>query len=450
MSLPESFQHFINKQNLFQPQQRLLLAVSGGLDSVVLTHLCFEAGFSFAIAHCNFGLRGEESNRDEHFVRQLGNQYGVPVFVQQFDTANIAATTRLSIQETARKLRYDWFDTLMNITEEQPFERLLTAHHANDNVETLLMHLFKGTGIDGLKGIPQKNGYIVRPLLFAKHSDVAAYATEKKLQYVEDSSNLSEKYDRNFIRHSVLPLVREKYPQVEDNINASITRFKEAAFIYREAIEQKKKKLMEQRGTEWHIPVRKLKKQVPLHTIVFELMRPFGFSAAQTGDLVRLLDAGTGKQIASTTHRVVKNRDWFIISPVDNTVASVYVIDEANSATETETGTLVLKEIKIEAGTILPADPFTALLDLDKINFPLILRKWKPGDYFYPLGMKKKKKLARFFIDRKLGKPEKEKIWVLESGKKIIWVAGHQIDERVKIIGTTTKGLKCLLKPTTT
>jgi tRNA(Ile)-lysidine synthase len=279
---------------------------------------------------------------------------------------------------------------------------------------------------------------------------VAAYATEKKLQYVEDSSNLSEKYDRNFIRHSVLPLVREKYPQVEDNINASITRFKEAAFIYREAIEQKRKKLVEERGAEWHIPVRKLNKQVPLHTIVFEIMRPFGFSAAQTGDLVRLLDATTGKQVSSGTYRVVKNRDWLIISPVNDRVASIYVIDEKDNTTETEAGILILKEVKIETGMTFPTDSFMALLNLDQIDFPLIFRKWKPGDYFYPLGMKKKKKLARFLIDRKVSKPEKEKIWVLESAKKIIWVAGYQVDERVKITGTTTKGLRCLLKPSTT
>lgn len=448
MSLPELFLQYIKEQNLFQPQHRLLLAVSGGADSVVMAQLCFQTGFSFAIAHCNFGLRGEESKRDEDFVRELALKYKTEFFVQQFDTLAYAGKNKLSVQEAARNLRYQWFDELMH-TSEPGFYRLLTAHHADDNVETVLMHLFKGTGIHGLTGIPARNGNVVRPLLFALRSEIEHFAREHQLNFVEDSSNAQEKYDRNFLRNRVLPLIREHHPQVSENIAASITRFKETELIYREAVEQKRSKLVEERGGEWHIPVRKLLKQVPLHTMVYELIKPFGFSSAQTTEVVRLLDAGTGKQITSHTHRILKNRDWIIISTISNPVASIFVIKDAGEHTETEAGIYSTKTVRVEPGMALPEHPFSALIDAAKIRFPLILRKWKTGDYFYPLGMKKKKKLSRFFIDLKLSKTDKEKVWVLESDKKILWVVGYRIDDRVKITASSVNGLLCLFRPAT-
>lgn len=448
MSLLHGFKQFIVEQNLFQPEHRLLLAVSGGADSVVLAHLCHEAGFLFAIAHCNFQLRGAESDRDEAFVRNLGEQLRVPVFVQQFDTQQYIAAHGLSVQEAARELRYNWFFDLLN-NGEQPFSRIVTAHHADDNVETLLMHLFRGTGIRGLTGIPVQNDVVVRPLLFARRSEIEEYANEKQLSFVQDSSNFSEQYDRNFIRNKVLPLVREHYPGADENILTSIKRFRSAAAVYCEAVEQKKKKLMEQRGAEWHVPVRKLKKQVPLHTIVYEVIRPFSFTPAQTGEVIRLLDAHTGREVASATHRIIKNRDWIIISPIHAETASMYVVNDINDVVEIPDGIFSFKETAVKKELRFPSDPFEALVDMNKISFPLIIRKWKTGDYFYPLGMRKKKKLSRFFIDLKLSKTEKENVWVMESNKKIIWLIGYRIDDRVKITDNSLKGL-FLLRQTTT
>lgn len=446
--LQEWFQQYIEEHHLFRPEHKLLLAVSGGADSVALAHLCAEAGYSFTMAHCNFRLRGAESDRDEAFVRRLGERLNVPVLVQHFNTRKFAEEKALSIQEAARALRYGWFFELLSLGEHS-FSRIVTAHHADDNVETVLMFLFRGTGIRGLTGIPVRNAQIVRPLLFARRSELENYLKQKGIDFVQDSSNFSEKYDRNFIRNKVLPLVREHYAGVDENILSSIGRFSDAVAIYSEAIELKKKKLMEQRGAEWHIPVRKLKKQEPLHTIVFELIRPFGFSPAQTFEVIRLLEAHTGRETVSATHRIIKNRDWLIISPVHAATAPVYVVNDVNDVVEIPGGIFSFKEMAVKKDMRFPTDAFEALVDGNKISFPLIIRKWKTGDYFYPLGMRKKKKLARFFIDLKLSKTEKENVWVMESHKKIIWLIGYRIDDRVKITEGSVKGL-FLSRQTTT
>lgn len=446
--LQERFQQYIKEHHLFRPEHKLLLAVSGGADSVAMAHLCAEAGFSFAIAHCNFRLRGAESDRDEAFVRSLGQQLNVPVLVKGFDTRKFAEEKGLSVQEAARELRYGWFFELLQ-NGEHSFSRMVTAHHADDNVETVLMYLFRGTGIRGLTGIPIRNAQIVRPLLFARRSEIENYLKNKGVDFVQDSSNASEKYDRNFIRNKVLPLVREHYAGADENILSSIGRFCDAAAIYSEAIHLKLKKLMEQRGAEWHIPVRKLKKQVPLHTIVYEMIRPFGFTPAQNFEVIRLLDAHTGRETASATHRIIKNRDWLIITPVHSATSPVYLVNDVNDVVKVPDGIFSFKETAVKKDMRFPTDPFEALVDGDKISFPLIIRKWKTGDYFYPLGMRKKKKLARFFIDLKLSKTEKENVWVMESNKKIIWLIGYRIDDRVKITDGSVKGL-CLLRQTTT
>ncbi len=446
MSLATRFRQFIEEHQLFSHADPLLLAVSGGADSVALVHLCRAHGFSFAIAHANFQLRGEESRRDEAFVQQLSTQYQAPCFVQHFDTEAYAKNNQCSIQEAARILRYQWFEEIIT---GHGFNRLLTAHHANDNVETLLQHLFKGTGIRGLTGIPLRNGNIVRPLLFARRTEIEQYLQEHQLPFVEDSSNALDKYDRNFIRNRLLPLVREHFPQAEENMLQSIQRFTEAEQVYSESIAQKKSKLLEKNGQEWHIPVRKLLKQKPLPTLVYELLKPFAFTPAQTGEAVKLLHAPTGKQLVSPTHRLIKNRNWLVIAPVEQPAASLYIINAAGERTVTETGSFSTREMMVEPGTPFPKDQFTALLDARYIQYPLILRKWKTGDYFYPLGMRKKKKLARFFIDNKLSKTEKEKVLVLESNKKILWVIGCRIDDRVKITPATSKGLLCLFEPAT-
>jgi tRNA(Ile)-lysidine synthase len=439
MDIFEDLNEFIKKEKLFAPYDRLLVAVSGGLDSVVLCELLFRAGFDFVIAHCNFRLRGEESERDEQFVSQLGIKYGREVLVQSFDTTAYAAEHKLSIQVAARQLRYDWF---REILADWGTGVVLTAHHLDDNIETLLMNFFKGTGITGLRGILPRQGAVVRPLLFAGRADLEQFALDAGLSWVEDSSNQSDKYTRNYFRHRVIPLVQEVYPGALQNLAGNIGRFREIEIVYRRAIDQQLKKLLEFRGTEVFIPVLKLKLSSPLATLVYELITPFGFSAQQTSAVIALLDSDSGKYVCSATHRILRNRNWLIISPLQTREAANILVAAGDSVVSYEQGELRLQQLPLARVPGDIGDSSIAWLDAVDIQFPLLLRKWQVGDYFYPLGMRKKKKLARLFIDSKLSLGDKEKIWVLEMNKKIIWVVGMRIDDRFRIGAGTKQVLK--------
>ncbi len=454
MNLLKSFTDFIDQQNLFHPKDKLLLAVSGGVDSVVLCELCKQAGYDFIIAHCNFQLRGAESERDEAFVRTLSKKYDVEVLVKFFDTEVYATENKLSIQVAARQLRYKWFDELLTKIKEDfipdasnsPFRGLggiITAHHANDNLETLLMNFFKGTGINGLHGILPRQVNIIRPLLFAKKEDLLGFAAGNKLDFVEDSSNSSDKYTRNYFRNELIPALQKVYPQVEENLLHNIERFREIEMLYQQSIDQHKKKLLEQKGNEIHIPVLKLAKTKPLHSIVYEIIKDHGFTAHQVTDVIALLKSDSGKYVLSATHRVLKNRNWLIISPLENKQAENILIDEEGKV-GFPGGDLQIKKILNTQLSILNTQ-LTAQLNADEIKFPLLLRKWKQGDYFYPLGMQKKKKLSRFFIDQKLSLNQKERTWVIEMDKKIIWVVGLRIDDRFKISDSTKNILQFTL-----
>jgi tRNA(Ile)-lysidine synthase len=437
MQLLQAFKDFVDKEALFSPNETLLVAVSGGLDSVVLCELCHQAGYDFRIAHANFQLRGEESLRDEVFVREIGRRIGKEVIVERFDTTGYASEKKCSIQVAARELRYNWF----RLMHTGP---ILTAHHQDDNVETLLMNFFKGTGIAGLRAILPRQGNIVRPLLFATREMLEQFAKEQGLTWVEDSSNASDKYTRNYFRHQLIPLLQSVYPGVTAHLADNIQRFREIEVLYRQAVEQYKKKLLEKKGEEVHIPVEKLRRSQPLHTLVYEIIHPLGFSPQQVSSVEALLDAGSGKYVLSASHRILKDRNWLIISPLAEAPADHVLIEEPTGKVLYEGGTLELQLLAVQAPT---ADATVAWLDATAIQFPLLLRKWRPGDYFYPLGMRKKKKLARFFIDSKLSLPQKEKVWVLEMDKKIIWVVGMRIDDRFRVTERTTQVLKIASLP---
>jgi len=466
--LLSKFQQYLKKEYPFlQPaNSKLLLAVSGGLDSVVLTHLFIQSGHNVVLAHCNFQLRGQESERDEQFVRSLADKYKTEVLVKRFETEDYAKQHKLSIQEAARKLRYDWFkssivnrqssitslevakgeetSTKLKIhgspltTQHSSF--IVTAHQANDNIETLLINFFRGTGIGGLHGIPSRQDNILRPLLFAKREEILAYAKENSLQWVEDSSNASDKYTRNFIRHHLLPDAKEIFSNVEDNLLQNIERFKEAELLYNQAVALHKSKLLEKKGDEWHIPVLKLQKIVPHQTIIWEVVKEFGFASAQVPEIIKLMHANNGSYVSSATSRVIKNRAWLIIAPQQAEASKHIIIEEGDKKVMFEGGALQIEFIR-DSRFATHDSPFTVHVDASHIQFPLLLRKWKQGDYFYPLGMQKKKKLSKFFIDQKLSKTAKEKVWVLEANKKIIWVVGMRIDDRFKITASTTNSL---------
>jgi len=457
MSLLRRFVEYIKNEALFQKKDRLLLAVSGGIDSVVLCELCRQAGYNFEIAHCNFQLRGEESERDEAFIQSVGDSYSAKVFIKKFDTEKYATEKKVSIQVAARELRYEWFENLIASAAAGPLltpedfpktshithciSYILTAHHASDNVETLLMNFFKGTGIKGLQGILPKQGKIIRPLLFAKKLEIVSFAKENNLSFVEDSSNLSDKYTRNYFRNQLIPSIKKVFPEVEENLLHNIERFKDAEMLYQQAIQLHKGKLLEYKGNEIHIPVLKLLKAEPLSTIIYEIIKDYGFTAHQAVEVIHLLKSGSGRFISSTTYKIIKDRKWIIISPNNTSEASNILIDEHDSKIIFENGQLEI--IKIEKGeSSLSAENSIAMLDVKDITYPLLLRKWKQGDYFYPLGMQKKKKISRFLIDQKLSMNDKEKIWIIESNKKIAWIVGKRIDDRFKIANATKKILK--------
>lgn len=441
MDILSSFQQHVYERQFFQKDDRLLLAVSGGIDSMALAHILLYAGFSFSVAHMNFQLRGEESNGDEQFVMDWGIERGVEVFIKRVDTEIYATTNKLGIQEAARELRYKWFDELL---AEQGFICILTAHHAGDNIETILHNFFRGTGVLGMAGIREVRGKLVRPLLFAGRSDIEEYVKMNAIRYREDSSNLTDKYTRNFIRLDVIPMLKRHYPSLESNLNDNSIRFRKLADELDAATDVILKKL------EWvetgiiKYPVLGLQKSMLRSQVLLKILLYAGFHASQLYELEKLLTAGSGKYIFSKSHRIIKDRKWVIIAPLKDVDSHFFIIEESAQVTHTGSGRLIQTPVE----TFKPSsNRFSQIVDASQITFPLIFRKWKLGDYFYPLGMKHKKKLSRFFIDQKLPVHEKEDIWVLESGKRIVWVVGWRIDERFAVRSENNPLLEISWKP---
>ena len=433
----------IEREKLFLPAEVLLLAVSGGIDSVVLCELCSQAGYIFHMAHVNFQLRGEESDRDEQFVKNLGEKYACPVLVKHVDAASYATEKKLSIQVAARELRYNWFNELLSTPSGNEIPQpkwMLTAHHAGDNVETLLMNFFRGTGISGLRGMLPRQGKIIRPLLPFNREELVAFAALNQLRWVEDSSNASDKYARNYFRHAIIPLVNKIFPEAENNLLDNLARFRDLEIIYNQAMKKHIGKLLRIKGDEAQVPTLALKYAKAVNSLVYEIIKPYHFTSLQVKEVVHLLDAEQGKYVQSPTHRVIRNRNWLLIaSNITETSAHIF-IEKGESAIVFEHGVLLLEEI-IASSIKIDTDKLVAFLDAKMIRYPLLLRKWRPGDYFYPLGMRKKKKVSRFLIDQKLSPTEKEKVWILESGKKIIWVTGMRIDDRFKLSEKTKSAL---------
>ena len=436
-----AFINHIRDNRLFQSPGRLLLAVSGGIDSVVLCELCHRAGYLFHLAHVNFQLRGKESDEDELLVRRLAEQYNAPLYVKKIDTNTYAETNNLSIQVAARELRYAWFNELLN----EELRYVVTAHHADDNIETVLMNFFRGTGITGLRGMLPVTGNIVRPLLPFHKEELFRFAMENQLMWREDSSNASEKYSRNNFRHTIIPAISKIYPSVEQNLVNNIRRFAEIEVLYQQAIAIHKKKLIEQKGAEVHIPVLKLLKAEPLETIVHEIIKDYSFTAHQSEEVIRLLKGRQGSFVQSPTHRIIRNRDWLIITPNRPPESHHVLISKEEEKIEFAAGVLEMKIVP--AGKVnLSSLPGSAFLDVKKVTFPLLLRKWRQGDYFYPLGLAKKKKVSRFLIDQKVSPTDKENVLVLESDRRVCWIVGMRIDDRFKVTDGTKEVLVFKLK----
>lgn len=434
----EKFHEHINKNLPFLKKSRILVALSGGLDSVVLTHLCHEIGLNFALSHCNFNLRAEESDADEDFVLQLAEDLELEIFIESFETEKYAKKYKVSTQMAARELRYDWFFELAN---QLGFDYILTAHHADDNLETFLINFTRGTGLEGLTGIPEMNGKIVRPLLSFSRSDLEVYAIGKKMDWCEDSSNATTKYLRNQLRHDIIPTLKQMNPQLLQNFQTTIEHLQDSQQIVDDVVATLQKKAVSMEDEVIKIKIKKLNKLSNPKAYLFELLKDFNFT--EWNDVASLLDAQSGKQVFSKTHRLIKDRDYLLLSEfnTDRSEENIYVSKEDKKVI-TPIGMMLFKEVD----SISEVNRNTIYVDADVLNYPLSLRKWQEGDVFFPIGMEGKKKLSKYFKDEKLTLIDKENKWILCSGETIIWVIGMRADERFKITEHTTQILKIELQ----
>jgi tRNA(Ile)-lysidine synthase len=429
---------YIHQEDLFNSKDKILLTVSGGIDSVVMCELFHKAGLQFAIAHCNFQLRGEESEGDEQFVKKLAAKFSVPFHVIQFDTKAYIKQNKLSTQVAARELRYEWFE---KIRKENNYNYIATAHHEGDVIETFFINLIRGTGISGLRSIVPKQGKIIRPMLFTNRKGISDYAKKNKIVYRQDSSNSSDNYLRNKIRHHLIPVLTEFSPVAEASIMHSIEKLREAETIYQRTIEEVRSRIFTKQNDTIRISIPELKKLNPVSTYLYEFLKPFGFNSSTTTDILSILNGESGKEFFGTTHRMVKDRDFLLLQPLTATVdtPTVYLISEDQLELQTPALNLEFRTEMYAADKDISKTDNLVMIDLDKLTFPLTIRKWQTGDSFQPLGMKGKKKLSDFFIDKKLSLLEKENTWLLCSDEKIVWVIGMRLDERFKVTDKTTK-----------
>ena len=426
----QRFLEFSKKEKLFSANSRLLLAVSGGVDSMVMARLFREAGIDHAIAHCNFSLRGEESDNDEKFVSAYAREHAIPFFTERFNTLGHAAVKKISVQMAARELRYEWFASLVN---REGLDAVAVAHNLNDNAETLLINLIRGTGLSGLTGMNPSHDRIIRPLLFASRDEIAAYASEKKISFREDSSNSQVKYTRNRIRHNVIPEMEKVNPGVLMAITDTISHLASSSEIVEVYIEGLSEAIFRPDDNGYTADTKVLSTLKPLAPHIYELFRKFGISPKQTGEVISLLGSQTGRYILTSTHRLLCDRGRIIITERGESETSDYIFTSIDDMRLS--GLFTDMRIAEPDGEPLPVSPLTASLDLDRITFPLKVRNWDQGDRFMPLGMKQMKKVSDFLIDMKVPVSVKEKVLLLLSGDEIIWVMGYRIDDRFRVTG---------------
>lgn len=427
--MQQAFEQFIQDKALFTYENRLLLTVSGGIDSVVLAQLCHDVGYSFAIAHCNFQLRGEESEQDEQFVKNLAHTYQVPFYNTRFQTKKYADDNGISTQMAARDLRYGWFE---KIRAQHQYDFILTAHHQDDVLETILVNLTRGTGLAGLHGILPKNGVIVRPLLFATRKEINAFLTEKQLTWREDSSNSSIDYVRNRLRHDVIPVLRDINPQVATAVFQMAERIQEVEKIVSQSIDATTRLFVSTKNDAvW------LKKAIlenvssPTEYLNYHLTE-YGFSYTQAVLIWQQRNQSVGKQFLSASHLLVNDRLHWLITPLPTTAPSPILLTADSGEVAFQEGKLQWHKLN-SLNTISAGSAQSAYLDFDKLTFPLRLRPWRNGDWFCPSGMMgKRKKVSDFLIDSKIPRSLKSKVWVLESANDIVWLVGHRVDERYK------------------
>jgi tRNA(Ile)-lysidine synthase len=431
----KQFVDFIEQNTLFTPKSKILAAVSGGMDSVLMAHLLKAAGFNFSIANCNFQLRGDEALRDQDFCNRLANQLRVPFHTVNFDTGGYASDHKISIQMAARELRYQWFD---QVCQESDYQVIALAHHQNDTIETILLNLTRGTGIAGLHGILPKNGALVRPMLFLTRDEIAAIITQNKLEYVEDASNASAKYARNKIRLEVIPKLKELNPGLEKTFENNLKHFRDLETLLENQVAELRKTLVKHAPDHLYLLLNEVKQLNPAGLLLFKLLQEYGFNETSVDDLISVLDKHSGRVFESSGFVLVLDRDRLIVKKKTGMVQQNVLIAEKDQ--EVSYNNYKLKVLHDDSALIVKDNPMAVSIDSALLVFPLTVRAWQEGDYFYPLGMKGRKKLSDFFIGQKIGLHQKNEVPLLINGNgDVIWVGGYRPDERYKVNNNTKK-----------
>lgn len=419
---------YIHRHQLLCEGRPVVVGLSGGADSVALLAILVRLGYDCIALHCNFHLRGEESQRDERFAEEFATQtLRIPFYKIDFDTEKYVADHHLSIEMAARELRYGWFEQMRQQLKAQA---IAVAHHRDDSVETLLMNLVRGTGIRGMVGIRPKNGYVVRPLLPVSRQDITAWLSAHQYAYVTDSTNLSDVYTRNFIRLRVLPLLEEINPSVRQSIARSAEHLSAVEAIYQATIEKARQEVM---VSDCCLSIAALMKFPSPEAILYELLKPFGFTRLVSDDLFHSLTGESGKIFYAKEYRLVKDREYLMLAArQQEEMPDCFQLEEEEGVCHYPIElswhkTVLTKQFQFEK------DRSIAYLDADKVSFPLILRRWKEGDWFIPFGMKGRKKVSDYFTDQKLNRFQKEQTWILCSGDDIVWIVGQRSDNRFRI-----------------
>ena len=433
----QKLQNHLNSNFLFLQEKRLFLAVSGGIDSIVLVQLLHQLNYEIAVLHCNFSLRATESDEDADFVKTFCNERKIPVFIQKFDTKQFAEDYKLSIQLAARKLRYNWFYQHL---EEKQFDYIVTAHHLDDSLETFLINLSRGTGLDGLTGIPAQNDKVIRPLLPFSREEIESYAKENNLKWREDSSNASDKYLRNKIRHQVVPILKEMQPNFLSSFQNTLNNLQQTQSLAEDATKMVYKIVVSETENHLKINLNNLLKLPNYQAYLYQWLHQFGFTA--WNDIKDLVHAQSGKQVFSENYSLLKNRDFLILHLKENVPSNERYFIKKN-----QKDVKVPLNIKIcKAHDISNSDSNCIFVDEDLLQFPLEIRKFEEGDSFYPLGMKGKKKISKYFKDEKMSLIEKSNQWILCSNNEIVWIISKRQDERYKITTNTTNILQIKLQ----
>ena len=431
----KKFTDFIEQNNLFERSGKVLAAVSGGMDSVLMVHLLKSAGINFGIAHCNFQLRGDDSTADEAFCKNLAQQAGVPFHSIKFDTHTYAAEKKISIQMAARDLRYPWFE---QVRQQSGYAVIALAHHQNDTIETILLNLTRGTGIAGLHGILPKNGRLVRPLLFLGREEIQKLITGNRYNYVEDSSNSSTKYARNKIRHEVIPKLKELNPNLENTFENNLRHFREMETLLEVRLEELKKGLFISQGDDIYLSIAAVKLLNPKHLLLFKLLQEYGFNETTIDDLIRSLDKHSGRIFEAADYQLILDRDNIILTKKPGDTQENVIINEGGHTVNY--GNYKLTLLHDDSPLIITDNPMAVAVDAALLIYPLIIRCWQQNDSFYPLGMKTRKKLSDFFINQKIPLHVKSEIPILINGNsEIIWIGGYRLDERYKVNKNTKK-----------